>query len=145
MKRNLIEIYALAVCFVTVACFVVTLASFVPGTGSVLSALGKGALAGSGGNAVGQLIVNSGTDNFNFTQAGIAGIVGGSALVAGNITGFNAALSAAQGGAGTAQALAIGESVGGAVTSAIETSATLTSIGLNSLNQNNNECGCGNP
>lgn len=118
------------------------LSSFVPGAGGLAGATLRGGLAGAGGNAAGQLFVNGGTNNFNITQTSVAGVVGGISLAGGNIVGFNAALHAARGGAGTAQALAIGESTGSAVGAAVGASATLAEIGLN---QNNGECGCSNP
>jgi len=120
--------------------FVGGLSSFVPGAGGLAGATLRGGLAG--GNAAGQLFVNGGINNFNIIQTSVAGVVGGASLAGGNILGFNAALHAARGGAGTAQALAIGESTGSAVGTAVGASATLAEIGLN---QNSGECGCSNP
>ncbi|MFT5482507.1 MAG: RHS repeat-associated protein, partial [Halieaceae bacterium] len=58
--------------------------SFIPGAGALAGAAIRGGAAGFGGNTVGQYAANGGPSNFSFSQAAVSGVIGATALAAGN-------------------------------------------------------------
>ncbi len=116
--------------------------SFIPGTGALAGAAARGGVAGFGGNTVGQFAANSGANNFSFSQAATSGVIGAAALASGNVVGLQSALTAYRGGASTAQALAIGGSLGSAVSVLVGTAG---SLGQSVAQNDNSSCGCNKP
>ena len=110
----------------------------IPGTGALGTAVVRGGTAGFGGNVAGQLVVNRGTNNFNFSQAAVSGVIGATALGSGNITGLNVSLATIRSGnsANAAQALLTGGSVGNAITTTISTFGFLNQSRVTSASNN---------
>ena len=113
--------------------------SFIPGIGALSGAAIRGSAAGFGGNTVGQFAANSGPSNFSFSQAATSGVIGATALSAGNAVGLPSALSATRAGAPIAQALATGGSHGAAVSTLISTGG---SFGQSAIQTNGSNCEC---
>jgi RHS repeat-associated protein len=107
-----------------------------PGAGSLAAATTRGAIAGSVGNAAGQIERN---DNFSLSSNVAAAVIGGVSSGLGNISGLSGSLHAVRSGLPSHSALAVGASEGSAITTLTQFSGGM----FNNAIFSNESCTCG--